>query len=113
LSESYSARSVQLIRLAVLATAGLAAFAQTQTGSVSGPITDAHGAAVPGVSVDATSQSTGTTVHAISSEAGLYVFPSLASGLWTISAEKAGFKKLFLTDIEIFIAQRQTLDLQL
>jgi len=113
LSESYSARSVQLIRLAVLATAGLAAFAQTQTGSVSGTITDAHGAAVPGVSVDATSQSTGTTVHAISSEAGLYVFPSLASGLWTISAEKAGFKKLVRTDIEIFIAQRQTLDLQL
>ena len=96
-----------------MAAVAATAFAQTQTGSLSGTITDAHGATVPGVSVDATSQSTGTTLHAVSSDAGLYVFPSLTTGLWTISAEKAGFKKLVRTDIEIFIAQRQTLDLGL
>ena len=113
MSQLYSARSAQFIRLAVLAAAGLTAFAQTQTGSISGTITDAHGAVVPGVAVDATSQATGTTVHVVSSEAGLYVFPSLTTGLWTISAEKAGFKKLVRSDIEVFIAQRQALDLQL
>src|SRR5262249_17730903 len=46
-------------------------------------------------------------------EAGLYVFPNLPTGIWTITAERAGFKKLVRSGIEIFIAQRQTLDLQL
>jgi hypothetical protein len=108
-----SFRGVHFVRLAVLAAAGLTAFAQTQTGSVSGTITDAHGAAVPGASVDATSQAAGTTMHVVSSDAGIYVLPSLTTGLWTITAEKAGFKKLVRTNIEIFIAQRQSLDLEL
>ena len=51
--------------------------------------------------------------HTISSDAGLYVFPNLPTGIWTVTAEKPGFKKLVRTGIEIFIAQRQALDLKL
>lgn len=112
-NQQCSCLSARLIRLAVLATAAITAFAQTDTGSISGTITDAHGASVPGATVDATSQSTGTAVHTVSSEAGIYVFPSLAAGLWTVTAEKPGFKKLVRTGIEVIIAQRQALDLQL
>ena len=64
-------------------------------------------------SVDVTLVSAGVTVHTVSSDAGLYVFPNLPTGIWTISAEKPGFKKLVRTGIEIFIAQRQALDLKL
>jgi hypothetical protein len=99
--------------LLILAAAAVTAFGQTQTGSISGNITDPNGAAVPGASVDATSQESGVTEHTVSSEAGIYVFPSLTTGHWTITAEKPGFKKLVRTDIEVFIAQRQALDLQL
>lgn len=80
---------------------------------MSGEVLDANGAAVPGALVDATLVATGVTLHTVSSESGLYVFPNLPTGIWTISAAKTGFKKLVRTGIEIFIAQRQALDLQL
>src|SRR6267142_4297477 len=89
------------------------AFAQSQTGSLSGTVLDSNNAAVPGATVDATLTASGVTLHTVSSESGLYVFPSLPPGIWTVSAEKAGFKKVVRPGIEIFIAQRQTLDLQL
>jgi Carboxypeptidase regulatory-like domain/TonB dependent receptor len=89
------------------------AFGQAQTGSLSGTVLDANNAAVPDASVDATLVASGITLHTVSSDAGLYVFPNLPTGIWTITAEKAGFKKLVRPDIEIFIAQRQVLDMQL
>src|SRR5215467_3550740 len=89
------------------------AFSQAQTGSLSGSVLDANNAVIPGAAVEAVQDATRVTVRTISSDAGLYVFPSLAPGLWTLSAEKAGFKKLVRSGIEIFIAQRQALDLKL
>jgi hypothetical protein len=89
------------------------AFCQSQTGSLSGSVLDSNNAAVPGATVDATLTASGVTLHTISSESGLYVFPSLPPGVWTVTAEKPGFKKVIRPDVEIFIAQRQSLDLQL
>ena len=66
-----SCRSVQFLRLAALAVAAVTAFAQTQTGSISGTITDPNGAVVPGVAVEATSQSAGTSLRVVSSDAAL------------------------------------------
>ena len=103
--------------LARLAVAGLflcsAAFCQSQTGSLSGSVVDADRAAIPDATVNATEAASGVTLHTVSSEAGLYVFPNLPPGMWTVSAERVGFKKLVRPGIEIFIAQRQSLDLQL
>src|ERR1700757_1039266 len=89
------------------------AFGQSQTGSLSGSVLDANDAAIPGAVVDIRENRTGVTAHTVSSDAGLYVFPSLPPGIWTVTAEKPGFKRLVRTDIEIFIAQRQALDLKL
>ena len=107
----------QVVRLVRMTALGLflsaIAFCQSQTGSMSGTILDANGAVVPDASVDATSAGTGVTLHTVSSEFGLYVFPNLPPGIWTVTVEKAGFKKLVRPDIQIFIAGRQALDLQL
>src|SRR3954454_13691547 len=97
---------------AMLLFSGLA-FSQAQTGSLSGTVLDANDAAVAGAAVEAREMNTGVTAHTVSSDAGLYVFPNLPTGMWSISAEKPGFKKLVRTGIEIFIAQRQALDLKL
>ncbi len=90
-----------------------AAFGQSQTGSLSGSVLDPNNAAVPGAAVDATLVSSGTTLHTVSSESGNYVFPNLPTGIWTITASKSGFKKLVRTEIQVFIAQRSTVDLPL
>ncbi len=63
--------------------------------------------------MDATLQGSGVTLKTVSSEAGLYVFPNVPPGVWTLTAEKTGFKRLVEANIEIFIAQRQTLNLTL
>ena len=89
------------------------AFGQAQTGSLSGVVLDANTAAIPGVSIDATLVATGVTLHTVSSESGVYVFPNLPTGVWTVTATKTGFKKLVRSEIQIFIAQRQALDLKL
>lgn len=89
------------------------AFSQSQTGSISGSVLDPNNAPVPGAAVRAHEVRSGVTVQTVSSDAGLYVFPSLPPGIWTISAQKEGFKELVRPGIEIFIAQRQSLDLKL
>jgi hypothetical protein len=86
---------------------------QAQTGSISGSVTDTNKAAIAGAAVEANSPATGVTLKTVSSEAGDYVFPNVATGIWTITAEKPGFKRLVRNEIQVFIAQRQALDLQL
>jgi len=96
----------------VLSFAGALAFGQA-AGSLSGSVLDANGAAVPGADVEAKQNQTGVTARTVSSDEGVYVFPSLPVGIWTITVEKGGFKRLVRTDIEIFTAQRGALDLRL
>ncbi|HEY3742157.1 MAG TPA: TonB-dependent receptor [Bryobacteraceae bacterium] len=103
--------AARLAASALLASA--LAFGQAQTGSLSGSVIDANGAAIPGAGVEVRENRTGVTARTVSSDVGVYVFPNLPPGIWTVTAEKEGFKKLVRNDIEIFIAQRQALDLQL
>ena len=98
--------------LGILLSCGMA-FGQTASGSLSGTITDANGASVPGVKLTATNTDNGTKLETVTTDAGLYVFPSVTAGGYSLSVEKAGFKKLTRRNIEIRIAQRLDLDLKL
>ena len=70
------------------------ALGQTGTGRISGTVKDASGALVPGVSLTATHEDTGVQQHTVTTEAGLFVFPSLAVGPYTLKAELAGFRSV-------------------
>jgi hypothetical protein len=70
------------------------ASAQTGTGRISGVVRDASGAVVPGVTIVATHEETGITQHTVTTEAGLYVFPSLPVGPYTVKAELSGFRSV-------------------
>lgn len=105
--------SKALFSLFLLSACAVVTSAQSQTGSISGTVTDANGAPVPGVSVVARQAATDLSIDTVTSESGLYVFPNVPVGVWTISAEKGGFKRIVKEGVQIFIAQRQTLDLQL
>jgi hypothetical protein len=83
------------------------------TGSLAGTIVDPTGAGMPGVRVTATNTATGAVIETVSSEAGLYVFAALPPAIYTVAAEKAGFKKLNRPDIEVRIAQRIDMNLQM
>src|SRR5580658_1750225 len=72
-----------------------AALAQTSVsnGSISGTVTDATGAVVPGAKVTMIGP-TGQTVHATTSGAGTYSSGELVPGTYSVRAEAKGFKTM-------------------
>src|SRR4030095_12973463 len=84
-----------------------AIFAQSQTGSLSGIVVDDQGAPIPGTAVEARSETTGVLLKTVLTGVRAYAFANIQADVWTVTAEKVGFKKLVRSGIQIFIAQRQ------
>src|SRR5882757_9334521 len=69
-----------------------AAFSQTSTTELSGTVYDHTGAVLPGAIVSAVNDATGVSVKRVTNGAGLYAFPSMPVGKYTVTVEMAGFK---------------------
>lgn len=80
----------------------LATLAQAQyRAGVQGVVQDAQGAVISGALITVTAQDTGLTQTATSDANGVYSVARLAPGLYTIRAEKSGFRKSELKDVSI------------
>ena len=77
--------------LAVFLALAAGAAAQTETGRITGVVTDATGGILPGVTVTAKAVGTGATRELTTDSAGQYVFANLPPGAFEISAALAGF----------------------
>lgn len=83
----------RLYCLLILLTVPLSiASAQSSTSRINGTITDSSGAVVAGASVTALNEATGVTQTQTTTDAGLYAFPSLPVGAYTVTVERSGFK---------------------
>src|SRR5260370_41297087 len=82
------------LRGAALALWGMAATlgAQTATGQITGTVKDATGAVVPGVTVTATSELTGSKREAVSGKDGSFVIPLLPVSTYSVTASLQGFR---------------------
>lgn len=71
------------------------AFAQgggaSSTGSISGEVKDAQGGVLPGVTVTATSPAQIGSLTAVTNESGIYRFPAVPPGEYSLAYELAGF----------------------
>jgi len=88
--------------LAVLLTFLFAAYAtmgQTETGTISGLITDETGAAVPGAQVQLLNVQRGTTSDGKTNSAGIYIFSGVEPGMYQIRVQKTGFKQVDLLSL--------------
>ena len=63
------------------------AIAQTTTGAITGSVTDPSGALIPNVKVTATNTATNIANSTQSNDAGVYNFPFLPIGEYTVTAE--------------------------
>jgi hypothetical protein len=72
------------------------AAAQGTDAVVTGTVLDPAGAAMPDTSVTALNTETGVSKTVKSDSAGVYEFPTLPPGIYTLSADKTGFKKYVL-----------------
>lgn len=89
------------------------AVGQQVNARLAGTIKDPGGAVVPEAALSATNVSTGVTTRTTSDAAGEYVFPTLAPGTYTLSAEKAGFAAAVLSGIALNVDQKATVDVML
>src|SRR5215471_12148101 len=87
--------------------------AQITGGTLNGTITDPAGAVVPGAAVTATNLGTNAEYHTQTTSAGLYVFPELPAGNYSITVEMAGFNKLVQSGIEVSQGRTVTVNLTL
>ncbi|HXR96959.1 MAG TPA: carboxypeptidase-like regulatory domain-containing protein [Terriglobales bacterium] len=105
--------------LALLAGAGLvmvtpgltpAAMAQAATGTVTGQITDAQGAAMVGAVVTLTNTATNGTQATIANAAGRYVFVNVQPGTYTLNVKKEGFKEAAVKNQAVDVNKQLTLN---
>jgi hypothetical protein len=91
---------------------GLLIFGQT-FGEITGQVVDATSAAVAGATVTITNTDTNAKRIAITTEAGIYSFPSLPPGKYDIRVEKPGFKADTSRQVEVQVQQTVRLDFTL
>jgi len=91
----------------------VAAFAQSDRGTITGTITDPAGAVVPNAAVTAVNSGNGTQVQVSATSVGSYTIPSLPAGVYNITAESAGFKKTTQTGVLVAVASVVRVDMTL
>ncbi len=88
---SRGVRSIALIFALIVIPSGMT-FSQTNTSRITGTVTDSTGAVIPGATVTAINEATGVSNTQVTNDSGLYSFPSLILGVYTIKVELQGFK---------------------
>ena len=101
-----------LIAVLVAAGAGVAT-AQERFGGLTGIVTDASGAVLPGATVTITSKNTGAARTLVTGGDGLYSVPDLDPGKYSMVVELSGFSKVSFDDIAVSLGKTLKLDAQL
>src|SRR3989454_11278629 len=81
-----------------------AASAQTDRGTITGTVSDATGAVIPGATIEAKNVATGAVYQAGSSETGNYTLAQLPAGTYEVSAALPGFRKFVRTGVVVSVA---------
>jgi hypothetical protein len=90
------------LAMAVVALA-VAGFAQNESATLSGRVTDSTGAALANASVSVINQSTAVERRTMSNEAGLYVVVGLTPGNYRIVVKHDGFAQFVMTDVILHV----------
>lgn len=104
---------LSLIRSSLILGLAVACAGQTSTSLLSGTIFDNSGAVVTGAIVTARNEATGTALSQLSNNAGLFAFPSVLAGTYTIEVEAPGFKKAHQTGNTLAVGTPLTVNITL
>jgi len=105
--------TVAAILLLGLVFCAAAVPAQVGTSTISGTVRDSSGAVVAGANVTALNDATGITYKQTTTEAGVYAFPSLPVGLYTVTVDTQGFKTSRKTGNRLEVDTPLTVDIAL
>src|SRR6188474_3658623 len=99
--------------LSGLLLSGTTLAAQTNTGEISGIVRDVQGGALPGARVIAEHVDTGVRVEYPTDEGGRYHLVSLRVGMYVISVELPGFRRVVRSGVLVQLGQTLNLDFAL
>ena len=91
----------------------LAAFGQSNTGSISGVITDQNDAVVANATVTITNVGTNEKRTVQTDSEGRYEFPVLPTGTYTVEATANGFKSTGIKDLRLAVGEKARADVAL
>lgn len=106
------ARVLQIC-IASFLLASLTAHAQTATGTIQGTVFDSGGAAVPAADVTLVDLGTGQQRKQQTDESGNYKFPLIRRGNYSLTVEKAGFRKEAVEGIDLQIAEIRSVEVRI
>jgi hypothetical protein len=92
--------------------AGVAS-AQEFRATITGRVSDPNGLVVPGATVTAANSQTGEVAVGATTTEGVYTIPFLRPGLYTVSAELAGFRKVSQPNVRLEVGQTSAVNFQL
>src|ERR1044071_7722645 len=97
---------------ALLFALSATAFAQLETGQITGRVTDPNGAVVPGAAGAVKSVETGAVRNSTADEEGIYTVTNLLPGLYDVTVEAQSFAKS-TQRVQVTVGARASLDTQL
>src|SRR5215813_12474396 len=104
--------SILAIAISLIATAHFVD-GQSVTGTLLGTVTDPNNAVVAGATVTITEVHTNIKRSAATNEDGNYAFNNLALGTYTVEVERAGFKRVLKSGVDVTVNSTTRTDLQL
>lgn len=88
-------------------------FAQSNSGSIQGTVTDSSGAALSGANVTGLNMDTGISTPTITNDAGLYSLPNLPPGRYSVTVEAPGLKRYVREGVTVTTGATVALEIQL
>ena len=96
----------------LLTTSAARVFAQS-TGTIRGTVTDPSGAAVPNAAITAKESNTGIERKAATNDSGIFVFPDLPIGTYSLKISVPGFKTENRPNLQLLTGQTMDLTIPL
>src|SRR5271165_5544305 len=101
------------LSITLLLASAFLCLGQTSTSLLSGTLFDTSGAVVTGAAVTVINEATGVTLKQSSNSSGLFAFPSLPVGTYTVVVEMAGFRTERQTGNKLVVGTPLTVNMTL
>jgi Carboxypeptidase regulatory-like domain len=114
MQKSYRNKLLQFLAMMLLMIAAGSMYAQiSNTGAISGTVTDSTGAIVPGAMVTVTNQGTNVSNPTTTDSSGFYSLEGLSVSQYSVDVSKPGFKESVTKDIQLDPGQRRAISVVL
>ena len=103
-------RNITTLIAGMLCLAAGAAYAQEVSAGITGRVTDPSGSVIVGATVTAKDEARGTEWPTVTNEDGIYAFPRIPAGTYTLKVEAKGFKTSVQSTLTLDVNQRARVD---